>query len=401
MTEHIPKPETSPPIDLLTKTIRLEALKLGFTKVGFSQIDQIKKNSGLDSWLQQGHQGEMHWMARTAEKRQNPNLVLEQACSIISLGMNYYVSEKHSEDPMIGKISRYAWGEDYHQVLKKRLRKLANWIKETIPSCQGLFYSDTGPVMDKVWAHKAGVGWIGKHSNLISREQGSWLFLGEILIDVPLTYDEQSNNYCGTCCKCIRACPTGAIVAPYVVDSRLCISYLTIELRGVIPLDLRPLIGTRIFGCDDCQDVCPWNRFAQPTMESSFYPSEGNHVPQLTKLIQLTKKEFNQHFRFSPVKRCGYSGFLRNVAVALGNSKDTLAIPYLEQALVHQESLVRIHTAWALGNIGGNKAKSILTHTSYLETDPLVRREIRLALDAIASRFVGAVGKIHKQLPLY
>ena len=401
MTEHIPKPETSPPIDLLTKTIRLEALKLGFTKVGFSQIDQIKKNSGLDSWLQQGDHVEMHLMARTAEKRQNPNLVLEQAFSIISLGMNYYVSEKHSEDPMIGKISRYAWGEDYHQVLKKRLRKLANWIKETIPSCQGLFYSDTGPVMDKVWAHKAGVGWIGKHSNLISREQGSWLFLGEILIDVPLTYDEQSNNYCGTCCKCIRACPTGAIVAPYVVDSRLCISYLTIELRGVIPLDLRPLIGTRIFGCDDCQDVCPWNRFAQPTMESSFYPSEGNHVPQLTKLIQLTKKEFNQHFRFSPVKRCGYSGFLRNVAVALGNSKDTLAIPYLEQALVHQESLVRIHTAWALGNIGGNKAKSILTHTSYLETDPLVRREIRLALDAIASRFVGAVGEIHKQLPLY
>ena len=196
MTEHIPKPETSTSTDLLTKTIRLEALKLGFTKIGFSQIDQIKQNSGLDSWLQQGHQGEMHWMGKTAEKRQNPNLVLEQACSIISLGMNYYVPVKHSENPMNGKISRYAWGEDYHHVLKKRLSQLANWIKETIPSCQGLFYSDTGPVMDKIWAHKAGVGWIGKHSNLISRDQGSWLFLGEILLDLPLTYDEERlDNY--------------------------------------------------------------------------------------------------------------------------------------------------------------------------------------------------------------
>lgn len=244
-------------------------------------------------------------MKRTAKKRQNPDLVLDQACSIISLGINYYVPLKHSENPIHGKISRYAWGKDYHQVFKKRLHQLANWMKEDIPSCRGVFYSDTGPVVDKVWAHKAGLGWIGKHSNLITRDQGSWIFLGEILLDVPLSYDKESNNFCGTCCKCIEACPTGAIVAPYVIDSRLGISYLTIELRGIIPRNLRRLIGTWIFGCDDCQDVCPWNRFSQPTTEPSFYPSEENHVPKLTKLIQLTKNEFIQNFRFSPVKRCG------------------------------------------------------------------------------------------------
>ena len=271
-------------------------------------------------------------------------------------------------------------------LLKSRLKRLAGWIAETLPAANGLFYSDTGPVMDKVWAHKAGLGWIGKHSNLVSRDQGSWLFLGEILLDLELPESGESGNFCGSCQRCLDACPTGAIVAPYVVDSRLCISYLTIELRGPVPLELRPLIGNRIFGCDDCQDVCPWNRFAQPSLEKAFYPAPGNHAPVLMKLMRISRQEFSQRFRLSPIRRCGYAGFLRNVAIALGNSGLPETVPSLKIALHHPESLVRRHGAWALGRIGDREARSELLQATRSESDPCVRSEIRLALDSLQFR---------------
>ena len=385
MTRLIPKPKPIDPLDTLTQRIRAKAFALGFSKIGLSQANRLGLQNGLEHWLAAGHQGEMCWMGKNVDKRQDPSLVLTEARTILSLGINYYVPVNHSELPQHGKISRYAWGTDYHLVFKSRLKELADWIGYTVPSVKKLFYSDTGPIMDKIWAHKAGLGWIGKHSNLITRDLGSWIFLGEILLDIELTYDQEVGNYCGTCQRCIEACPTKAIVAPYIVDSRLCISYLTIELKGPIPRELRALIGTRIFGCDDCQDVCPWNRFAQPSLEKAFYPTAENHSPILMNLIKITEKDFSHQFRLSPIKRCGYVGFLRNVAVALGNSGDPKVVSSLEVAIRHPESLVRSHGAWALGQIGGANARSVLWKTSHLESDPTVREEIRMALTASSS----------------
>ena len=386
MTRLTPKPEIASPPPRLADRIRTKAMALGFDKVGFSRAGPLGSRSGLEKWLESGHQGEMHWMSKNAAKRQDPSLILAEVRTILSVAINYYQPLDHSENPVHGKISRYAWGLDYHRLLKSRLKTLAGWIAETLPPANGLFYSDTGPVMDKVWAHKAGLGWIGKHSNLVSRDQGSWLFLGEILLDLELPENGESGNFCGSCQRCLDACPTGAIVAPYVVDSRLCISYLTIELRGPVPLELRPLIGNRIFGCDDCQDVCPWNRFAQPSLEKAFYPAPGNHAPVLMKLMRISRQEFSQRFRLSPIRRCGYAGFLRNVAIALGNSDLPETVPSLKIALHHPESLVRRHGAWALGRIGGREARSELLQATRSESDPCVRSEIRLALDSLEFR---------------
>ena len=381
-----PRPETGGPSSPLTERIGSRALALGFDKVGFSRAEPLGPRSGLEKWLEAGHQGEMHWMSRNAAKRQDPSLILAEVRTVLSVAVNYHHPLDHSENPRHGKISRYAWGLDYHRLLKARLKNLAGWIAENLPPANGLFYSDTGPVMDKVWAHRSGLGWIGKHSNLVTRDLGSWLFLGEILLDLELPETRESGNFCGSCRRCLDACPTGAIVAPYVVDSRLCISYLTIELRGPVPLELRPLIGTRIFGCDDCQDVCPWNRFAQPSREKDFYPAPGNQAPVLMELMQISRQEFHQRFRLSPIRRCGYAGFLRNVAIALGNSGLPEAVPSLKTALHHTETLVRRHAAWALGRIGDREARSELLQATRTESDPCVRSEIRLALDSLQFR---------------
>jgi epoxyqueuosine reductase len=364
----------------LTQEISVRAKELGFSKIGISRAVELDERNGLEEWLAQGRHGEMFWMGKNPEKRLDPRNVLTEARSVISLAVNYYTPFQHSAHLEHGKISRYAWGRDYHLTLKQNLKQLAEWIAEREPTAAGLYYSDTGPVMDKAWAHKAGLGWIGKHSNLITRELGSWVFLAEMLLNLDLDYDQEARNYCGTCHRCIDACPTGAIVAPYLVDARLCISYLTIELRGPIPRELRPLVGTRIFGCDDCQDACPWNRFAQPSLEKDFYPVKGNHAPVLLDLMRMTESEFKEKFRFSPIKRARYSGFLRNVAVALGNTRDARAVPVLARALCHPESLVRAHAAWALGQIRGDAALEALNRASREETNLLVREEIGMAL---------------------
>jgi epoxyqueuosine reductase len=234
--------------------------------------------------------------------------------------------------------------------------------------------------MDKAWAHLSGLGWIGKHSNLITRDLGSWVFLGEIFSTLALEYDSEDRNYCGRCRRCIDACPTEAIVEPFVVDARRCISYLTIELRGPIPRHLRPLVGSRIFGCDDCQDVCPWNRFAQPTLEKDFYPGEGLLTLILTELLQMREEDFRSRFKDSPIRRAQYQGFLRNVAVALGNSRDPAAVPFLIEALQHPSRLVRQHVAWALGHIGGMAALAGLREALGQESDEECLCEIQEAL---------------------
>jgi epoxyqueuosine reductase len=370
----------------LTEEIRAQARAVGFDKVGISRAEKLDDRNGLQEWLAKGQHGEMRWMGLDPAKRINPVKVLAEAKSVIALALNYYTPVQHSSQPECGKISRYAWGEDYHKILEERLADLAGRIVKLEPAARGLYYSDTGPLMDKAWAHKSGVGWIGKHSNLITRTLGSWVFLGEILLNLKLEYDPEDRNYCGTCRRCIDACPTKAIVAPYVVDSRLCISYLTIELRGAIPIELRHLIGTRIFGCDDCQDVCPWNRFAQPSLERAFYPQECNRAPVLIPLMQMTESEFRERFRNSPVRRAKHTGFLRNVAVALGNTNDPAAIPVLAGALLkHSEPLVRGHAAWALGEIGGETCPGTLRKASQSEMDSSVLEEIRLALSKCES----------------
>jgi epoxyqueuosine reductase len=264
--------------------------------------------------------------------------------------------------------------------MQARLKELRSFVEAEAPGARCLEYVDTGPIMEKVWGAQSALGWAGKHTNLITREQGSWFFIGVILTTVELEYDTPERDYCGTCSRCLPACPTGAIVAPYVVDARLCISYLTIELRGAIPRPLRPLIGSRIFGCDDCQDVCPWNRFAVKTPERRFGPRPGAVVPELALLVNLTREEFSRRFKNSPILRSRRDGFVRNVVVALGNSRCEEAIAPLEQALRDSSALVRAHAAWGLGQIGSAQVRTILSDARARETEVEVIEELDLAL---------------------
>lgn len=401
---------------MLSDQIKTRANDLGFAKCGITRaepLDLISRQRFL-RWLENNLHGEMGYMNRSPEKRIDPRRVLDHASSIISVLINYYSPENHSTDQQTGVISRYAWGRDYHLLVEQKLRLLDEFLSSLTPHHSSLFYVDTGPVLDKWWAERAGLGWIGKNANLITREMGSWVFVGEILTtlqfeqseyDLPFEHPPQRSlktdhrpekasrsqllrtparetqkTFCGSCSRCLEVCPTRAIVAPYIVDARRCISYLTIELRGPIPRELRPLIGNRIFGCDDCQDVCPWNRFAVPTRQSDFQPAEGNLAPQLAHLLSMSREEFNRRFKESPIQRARYTGFLRNVAVALGNSHSTTALPALTRALAHPEALVRQHAAWAIREIGTKEALQALQDHQPRETHPDVLEEIMWAL---------------------
>ena len=368
-------------IDSLTQRIRDAARCLGFFRTGVAKPGPLPWQEKFDTWLGQGMHGEMGYIERQAAKRSDPSLVLENVHSILVMPMNYYWGGAPGEGPLSGRISRYGWGEDYHRLLTGRMKALLTYIQSEEPSTRGLYYADTGPVMEKTWGAHSALGWLGKHSNLISRERGSWFFLGVMLLTCQLEYDLPEKDRCGTCTRCLMACPTGAIVAPYVVDARLCISYLTIELRGIIPRHLRAMMGNRIFGCDDCQDVCPWNRFAVPTSEPAFQPCETNPVPELTELASLTAGEFAARFRNRPILRAKRDGFVRNVVVALGNSHRPEAVPALTKALRDKSALVRGHAAWALGEIAAPEAMAALVAASEAEADPWVVDEMALALD--------------------
>ncbi len=323
----------------------------------------------------------MHYLERQASRRLNPALVLPNAQSVVVLALNYYTGLSNGKDPMKGRISRYAWGDDYHDALCARLEELLHFIQCRESSIRGRCYVDTGPVMEKAWGAATCLGWMGKNTNLITRDRGSWLFLGVILLDADLAGDSRAKDFCGKCSRCMDACPTGAIVAPYVVDARLCISYLTVEHRGPIPRRLRSLMGNRIYGCDDCQEACPWNRFAVRTSETVFDPRTENHMPGLIPLLRMTQGEFRERFRNSPIVRATRDGFVRNVAVALGNSGSEEAVPALDEALREEASLtVRMHCAWALGNVASERALLCLESARKRESEPLVIEEIDLAL---------------------
>jgi epoxyqueuosine reductase len=310
----------------LTGAIKKKAFALGFAKAGIARAGEVEK-SRLEQWLQRRFHGDMQYMENHAEKRTDPRKLVKGAKSVISVAMNYYTPFQHSSQPDKGKISRYAWGDDYHDVLKGRLDLLLQEIQSLDKNINGRVFVDTAPIMDKQWAVRSGIGWQGKHSNVITRELGSWIFLGEVVVDIELDYDEPIAEYCGTCTRCLEACPTGAIVEPYIVDARKCISYLTVELKPdkKIPARLQPKLGRWIFGCDICQDVCPWNKkFAQETEEKAFQPRPANLNPDLAELAQMTQEEFRQRNKKSPLTRPKYRGFLRNVTVALRNAHNRL-----------------------------------------------------------------------------
>jgi epoxyqueuosine reductase len=362
--------------------IREEAMRLGFFKTGIAAAGPPPYEKYFTTWLHKGFQGGMRYLERQASKRRDPGAVLPNAKSIIVTALNYYSKgTPGGEAPMRGRISRYARGDDYHGIILNRLERLLTFIKDREPSAHGLCYVDTGPIMEKVWGSQTTLGWIGKHTNLITREKGSWFFIGVILLNIPLDYDSPEANHCGTCDRCIRVCPTAAIVAPYTLDARRCISYLTIELRGPIPRSMRPLIGRRIFGCDDCQQVCPWNRFAVETNEKSLMPREESFAPELVSLIRITPEGFQRRYENSPIWRATRDGFVRNIAIALGNSHRADAIPALEDALRDDSPQVRGASVWALGRISVAETSRILERARAGERDPSVLDEFHSVLD--------------------
>lgn len=304
----------------LTGAIKSASREIGFDGVGIAPA-AVPPQDGLHlrQWLGRGYQASMKWMDEGLTQRLDPRLVVPGARSVIAVAMNYYTPWRHTEERGFGKLSRYAWGVDYHEILKSRIQSLLERITQLAPDSGGRCYVDTGPIMEKLWAERAGLGWRGKHSNLISRRFGSWMFLGEIVTTLELDYDTPGEDLCGSCTACIDACPTRAIVEPYVVDSNRCISYLTIEHRNEIDPALQPLFKGWIYGCDICQDVCPWNRFQKPTAVAEFAPRDGETALNLETIGAMSQEEFSARFRKSPVKRTKRDGLQRNAKVLTGH----------------------------------------------------------------------------------
>ena len=338
----------------LANNIKHWGKELGFQHVGFCDTRLKEAESHLLNWLKAGYHGNMEYMERHGSKRSRPDELEPGTISVISVRMDYLPAEDDNPEHILSNpeqayVARYALGRDYHKLIRRRLQKLATRIETEIGNFGYRVFTDSAPVLEKALAEKSGLGWIGKHSNLLAEQTGSWFFLGEIYTDIPLPVETASTNHCGTCTSCIDICPTKAIVAPYKVDARLCISYLTIELRESIPVELRPLMGNRIYGCDDCQLTCPWNRFATPTPETDFLPRHKLDNVTLLELFSWTEKEFLSNTEGSPIRRIGYECWLRNIAVALGNSDSTPeTIKALTKYKNHASELVKEHVQWAL-----------------------------------------------------
>jgi epoxyqueuosine reductase len=308
----------------LSAKIKQKSLEIGFHKIGIVRAEPLPEEEKIfGDWLAKNYHGEMQWLEREPEKRADPKILFPEAKSIIAVALNYFTPHEHEEDPAKGKVSRYAWGDDYHDVLKEKLRELFEFIKAENAAAEGKICVDTAPIMDKAWAARAGLGWIGKHSNLITKEYGSWVFLGEILLNLELDYDtELVSDHCGTCTACLDACPTGAIIAPFTVDSRKCLSYATIELRAPdFPEEIIKDLNGWLYGCDICQDVCPWNRFEKPTEEARFAPRTGNVTAELDEILNLTPEKYAEKFRKSAMKRTKLAGLQRNARALKKSSK--------------------------------------------------------------------------------
>jgi epoxyqueuosine reductase len=341
------------PAALMT-SLRAWASELGFTGIGVAAIDLPADEAFFLDWLRAGFNGEMGYMARHGRKRSRPAELIPGTVSCISVRMDYWPQASADAaatlaDGNVGYVSRYALGRDYHKVLRPRLQTLCERIQAEVGPFGHRVFTDSAPVLEKALARNAGLGWIGKHTNLIDRNAGSYFFLGEIYLDLQLPVDEPSTAHCGSCGACMPACPTGAIVAPYRLDARRCISYLTIELAGSIPVEFRAAIGNRIYGCDDCQLVCPWNKFARPTREKDFAVRHGLDHAQLADLFAWSEEDFLEKTQGSAIRRIGYERWLRNIAVALGNAPGSSAIIAALQARAqHPSALVREHVQWAL-----------------------------------------------------
>ncbi len=365
-----------------SQRIKAQGAALGFDLVGISPVRPPAHGGSFAEWLRRGYHGEMAYMARTAGTRLHPGEFLPWARSIVSVALNYSTPHPRGVEGIRGWISRYAWGEDYHEVMQAKLRQLLEWVRrEAGPQVQGRIFVDAGPVLDREAAARAGIGWYGKNTNLLSMRIGSFFFLGELFLSLELEPDRPIRDRCGQCRLCLDACPTNAFVGPYVLDARRCISYLTIELKGAIPRELRPRMGTHIFGCDICQDVCPYNARVKATREPAFHPRRGLHAPELIPLLSLTEAEFTARFAGSPIRRARRRGLLRNVCVALGNLGRAEAVPALSAALCNDpEPLVRGHAAWALGRIRTPEALAALEKARAEEADPGVLGEIESAM---------------------
>jgi len=309
-------------METLTQKIKAKALELGFSKVGIARAEGLGADGErLKEWLRRGYHASMSWMAERTEERADPRILLPGARSVIAVAVNYYTGAEHRPKEGEGKISRYAWGDDYHIHVTRRIEKLNDCIRQLVPGAEGRYYVDTGPAMDKAWAERAGLGWRGKHTTVITKDYGSWVFLGEIITTLELEYDAPVEDSCGTCTACVDACPTDALDEPYILDSNKCISYLTIEHRSEIDPKFGPQFDGWVFGCDICQDVCPWNRFRKEAADKEFLPRDGNVSPSLDGLLALTQEEFSVRFSKSPVKRTKRAGLLRNAKFVRDHQK--------------------------------------------------------------------------------
>jgi len=381
--------DESPKAAVRSQRIKEEAHRLGFELVGISPVKTPPHEKSFAQWLRKGFAGNLEYLKRTEELRRDPNQLVPWAVSVVSVGMNYYTSLPRPSSGSGGRgwISRYAWGDDYHEILNGRLGNLLDRVREISGKfVEGKAFVDSGPVLERDFAGVAGIGWIGKNTHLISPRKGSWFFLGELFLGLELAYDRPIRNRCGRCNLCLKACPTGAFVSPYVLDARRCISYLTIELKGFIPKHLRPLIGNHIFGCDICQEVCPYNVKASPATGPFYAPREGLYAPALIPLLLMHDGDFRRRFRGSPLLRAKRRGFLRNIAVALGNLRSAQAVDALVAALDDPEALVRGHVAWALGRIASAGAINTLRKKLVTENDLDARREMEEAIQDAQAR---------------
>jgi epoxyqueuosine reductase len=368
----------------LLSALRERAREEGFDAFGITNPSAAAFGRYFNDWLARGAHGDMGWLARTKERRADPHVLWPDAKSVIVLGVNY----GPDENPLAlldrrerAAISVYARGDDYHELIKGKLKRLGQWLVAKAGGEIKVFV-DTAPVMEKPLAASAGLGWQGKHTNLVSREFGSWLFLGSIFTTLELPFDRAEADRCGSCRACLDICPTAAFPAPYQLDARRCISYLTIEHKGAIPRELRTQMGNRIYGCDDCLAVCPWNKFAQAGHEARLAARDENRAPQLAELVKLDDAAFRARFAKSPVKRTGRARFIRNVLIAIGNSGDLSLVPDAERLLTDESPLVRGAAIWALSKLAPDKLRIAAQILQLRETDETVREEWNAALAA-------------------
>jgi len=372
-----------PNITTLEDQVKECAYSLGFDIVRITGPEPFASDEKAAlKRIDDGHMNGYSWYTKErVHKMNHPKLLLESARSVISLAVSYLTTDPDVSTSKTGKVARYAWGDDYHNVLKSRLREFCLKLESiTEKKVNSRIFVDDGPMNDRAAARRSGVGWFGKNTNILTSTHGSWVFLSQVITDVYLKPDAPLKKTCGNCVSCIDDCPTGAIIAPYVIDNEKCISYLTIELRGIVPRQLRPLVGDWIFGCDICQDVCPVNRKALKAKHTSFKQRPGFSTPDLVEILNMDQTDFSRKYKNSPIKRTKLVGLKRNACIALGNNGDVDALPPLINVLRTEESLIRIHAAWAIGHIGGKDAVAALECALRLEEDLDAMDEINLAI---------------------